>query len=368
MTLQLPPVTQLDPAQRDVLALPFEQSHLVTGGPGTGKTVTAIYRAAALHRSGRPTVMLMYSKVLSAYTRTAVAQIGTADIATTYHKWMFAFWQEHYRRSPPMLERYEIDWMACLTKIMTEPPAIEQRPYFVVDEGQDMPAAFYLALGALASSVSVFADENQRIGARQSTIREIAAAAKTGDPVVLPRSVRNSRQIRALADRFQPGNDTADTLPDGPTPRLLRVDHTSEAVDHLLLHEKQHPCNITGVILHRARDVFSYHHQLRGRTVNPVQGYVSNTRVEGLSDPAFSGPGIKLITWQSVKGLEFDAVFAPELQHVPGDITSDHVRMGMYVLITRARRDLTLVYRGTGEPALVEALPKELLDLSHYTP
>ncbi|MGC4862813.1 AAA family ATPase [Micromonospora sp. DT41] len=368
MTLLLPPLLELSSAQREVLALPFEESHLVTGSPGAGKTITAIYRAAALHRSGRPTVMLMYSKVLSAYTHAAVAQIGAADVATTYHKWLHAFWQKHYRRSPPKLDRYDFDWMACLTKIISDPPAMEQRPYLVVDEGQDMPADFYLAIGALSSSVTVFADENQRIGPRQSTVREIAAAARTNPPVALLGVVRNSRPIRDLADHFRSGGSTTDALPDGPVPRLIRVQHKADVAEHLLLHEKQHPNQTIGVILHRSRDLFYYHHQLDHRTVNPLQGYVSGRSAGILSDPAFSGPGLKLISWQSVKGLEFDAVFVPELQTVPGDIASDAMRMSLYVLVTRARRCLTLMYSGSGEPALVGALPKDLLDLSQYTP
>ncbi|MCZ7375224.1 AAA family ATPase [Micromonospora sp. WMMC250] len=368
MTLLLPPLLNLSPAQREVLALPFEESHLVTGSPGAGKTITAIYRAAALHRSGRPTVMLMYSKVLSAYTRAAVAQIGAADVATTYHKWLHAFWQKHYRRNPPTLDRYDIDWMACLTTIISDPPTMEPRPYFVVDEGQDMPAAFYLAMGALSSSVTVFADENQRIGLRQSTVREIAAALRTNRTVALPGTVRNSRPIRDLADHFRPGGSTTDALPDGPVPRLIRVPHKADVAEYLLLHEKQHPNETIGVILHRGKDLFYYHHQLDHRTLNPLQGYVSGRRTGILSDPAFSGPGIKLVTWQSVKGLEFDSVIVPELQTVPGDITSDTMRMSLYVLVTRARRCLTFMYSGTGEPALVGALPKELLDLSQYMP
>ncbi|GIJ34451.1 AAA family ATPase [Micromonospora sediminimaris] len=368
MTLLLPPLLDLSPAQREVLALPFEESHLVTGSPGAGKTITAIYRAAALHRSGRPTVMLMYSKVLSAYTRAAVAQIGAADIATTYHKWLHAFWQKHYRRSPPKLDRYDIDWMACLKKIISDPPVMEQRPYLVVDEGQDMPADFYLALGALSSSVTVFADENQRIGPRQSTLREIVAALGTKPPVALPRTVRNSRPVRDLADHFCPGGSSTDLLPDGPAPRLIRVPHKADVADHLLLHEKQHPNETIGVVSHRSRDLFYYHHQLNYRTINPLQGYVSGRSAGTLSDPAFNGPGIKLITWQSVKGLEFDSVVVPELQTVPGDVASDSMGMNLYVLVTRARRHLTFMYSGVGEPALVDALPKHLLDLSQYRP
>ncbi len=74
-----------------------------------------------------------------------------------------------------------------------------------------------------------------------------------------------------------------------------------------------------------------------------------------------STPGIKLITWASCKGLEFDSAFLPELQTVAGDPGGDDVRMKLYVACTRARRSLTLMYTGEGEPTLIKYVPLHLL-------
>ncbi|GIG91117.1 AAA family ATPase [Plantactinospora endophytica] len=365
MTLRMPELPDLTPGQREAVSLPFESSCLVTGGPGTGKTVTAAYRAAALHASGRPTTMLMYSKVLSAYTQAAVARLCAADIVTTYHKWFYDFWRTCYGKNPPTIRRWEIDWMACLAQVVGQPPPRQEPRYLVIDEGQDLPKEFYLVLRSIEPHLTVFADENQRITASQSTIREITTHAGIKSVTSLSRNSRNTRPVADLANHFHPaGGSDISTLTEGPLPRLARHDQRTEAAEHIARHEREHPAETVGVILHQANDLWSFRRLLDRRTANSVQGYVSGRRTGPMGDPALTGPGIKLITAKSAKGLEFDTVFLPELQSVSGDPTTDDTRMQMYVLVTRSRRNLTLMYTGTGEPALIASLPKRLLDLS----
>ena len=77
----------------------------------------------------------------------------------------------------------------------------------------------------------------------------------------------------------------------------------------------------------------------------------------------FSKPGIKLLTHQSAKGLEFDTVFLPELQKWnTADLALEKFRKQMYVLVSRARRQLFLSYTGSGDPAILGELPIEDLD------
>jgi superfamily I DNA/RNA helicase len=75
----------------------------------------------------------------------------------------------------------------------------------------------------------------------------------------------------------------------------------------------------------------------------------------------FESPGIKVINYQSAKGLEFDAVFLPALQEVR-DPDSLNTRMRMYVLISRARNNLFLSY-STSEPPALTANMKGLVEV-----
>ncbi len=74
--------------QRAVIELPLKESHLITGPPGSGKTVMALYRAQALSRMGEPIKLLMFNKLLSLYTSGALSGIGVDDgSVSTYHSW-----------------------------------------------------------------------------------------------------------------------------------------------------------------------------------------------------------------------------------------------------------------------------------------
>ena len=44
-----------------------------------------------------------------------------------------------------------------------------------------------------------------------------------------------------------------------------------------------------------------------------------------------------IVNYQSLKGLEFDALFVPMLESFPTDATSASVRMLFYVVTSRAR-------------------------------
>ena len=67
-----------------------------------------------------------------------------------------------------------------------------------------------------------------------------------------------------------------------------------------------------------------------------------------------------VINQQSCKGLEFDAVFIPEIQSVSIDESNlDVFKMNMYVMCSRARVSLCLLYSSTGEdlPRIIKYLP-----------
>src|SRR6476620_344263 len=108
--LHLPDFSALSEEQDDVLDLPLDSSVIVTGPPGTGKTIIAIWRANMLHRSERPTLLLMYGKLLSSYTQAAVKTSGTDGLVSTYHRWFPQFFKEAYGVSPPKVDRYNFDW------------------------------------------------------------------------------------------------------------------------------------------------------------------------------------------------------------------------------------------------------------------
>lgn len=76
MCLNLPQYTQLDDDQKKVYTLPMSGRNLISGPPGTGKSVIAIHRAAAMAKKGKLPTILMFNKLLQLWTAKALEEAG----------------------------------------------------------------------------------------------------------------------------------------------------------------------------------------------------------------------------------------------------------------------------------------------------
>src|SRR5690606_19025212 len=72
----------LHPSQREAVDKDFAGPARVTGGPGTGKSVVAVHRAARLAREGRGRVLLTsFSRTLAAHLKQQIEKLMTDDPA-----------------------------------------------------------------------------------------------------------------------------------------------------------------------------------------------------------------------------------------------------------------------------------------------
>ncbi len=367
--LELPDFDSLSEQHDDILALPLDSWCIVTGPPGTGKTIMAIYRASMLYRAGRKPQLLMYGRLLSAYARAAISGLEIDGVASTYHSWFSQFWKRCYGVAPPEPEPWRFDWNACLNTIRRRPPPKSERRHFLIDEGQDLPPDFYLVLKSVSESMTVFADQNQRITEEHSTIAEIRASTGIKEMRTLTRNYRNTRPIAEFAASFYAGlpSGIPELPPEsarGELPFLLAHGQLHQAIEFLRVFENNHRDQSIGIFLERAKQVKQFYNRLQGKTENPVQVYLSRDASDGSKFQAinFATPGIKLLTYMSSKGLEFDTVFLPELQEVTSDPQADDIRMRFYVMSARAKKILGLMYTGEGVPRFVQELPLSLME------
>lgn len=364
--MRLPTYEELSKEQQHIFDLPLDESHVVTGPPGSGKTVMAIYRAEMLHRTRQePTLLLMYGRLLSRYSVAAVKSLGIESLVRNYHAWFRDWFLETYGQPAPKATKYDFDWQQCFRRIMDSPPPAKLRPHLIVDEGQDMPKELYAVLRMVARTMTVFADENQQLTPERSTIKEVKAASGISSTAHLGRNFRNTRAIAAVAATFYTGAGAApvelrDDALDGDTPVLDGDKALHSTITRLVNFEKANSRQQIGVFVVSTPQLKSLYNRLEGKTKNPVQVYLS-TEMGPRTPIDFTSSGIKLISYTSAKGLEFDTVFLPELQanRDPDGVT---FRMQMYVMASRARTQLFFLYSGEGEPAVVKTLPLQLLD------
>lgn len=363
----LPTFQELSKEQDAVYSMSLDGNHVVAGPPGTGKTVMALYRAQALNIDDRRAHVLMHSNTLKQYTRLAAAEVEVEGSVDTFHRWFARFWEGHFGCSPPKIagDQWAFDWDEIARAFARKPPRADTLPDLLVDEGQDLSPSFYQLVSMMASNVSVFADENQKLFPNNSTLDEIRRGLGRRTEVhKLTRNYRNTVEIAALAAHFYCGGPTGIPEPperEGDVPLLRRFDGLNEFIELLARYEKNFSDRSIGVILpdrYLEKQVFNKLNHRRPR--NPVQAYISQYPQHRVID--FEQPGVKIFNYWQVKGLEFDTVFVPELQRVTQDPTSAEVRMRFYVVFSRAREELILSYCGDREPPIVADVPQDLLE------
>ena len=364
--MRLPTYQELSKEQLEIYNLPLKGNYLVTGPPGTGKTVMALYRAQMYAKSSLKPQLLMFNNTLKDYTRRGTSGLNIDGFVETFHRW---FWYAYPRWSgggrAPEIKRWVYDWRQIMPVLVSA--SIKDKPAMLVDEGQDLPPELYTALTFIAEHTTVFADENQRITERHnSTLRDIRANAriKHDDEMLLTRNYRNSQEIAKLARCFYAGLPTG--MPDlpersGEKPVVKRTGNMADAADFITRYERINAHESIGVLVPDTTMQREMLRLLRARdTKNKVQFYSWDHRRDSNLD--FSKPGIQLLCYESAKGLEWDTLFLPELQAFPHDLDNVLTKMSLYVMLSRPRHHLHLLFSGRDTPPLLRLLPDDLIE------
>jgi DNA helicase II / ATP-dependent DNA helicase PcrA len=380
--VRLPNEAQLSREQKEVCFAPTAGTILVTGPPGSGKTVVAIFRQNALRKKKQSVQTLVYSKVLSRYT----------DINSTFYAWLSKWWKGATGKNFPSVgsgrdRRY--DFLAAVALATGEAQSALSTKgnwgHLILDEAQDYSpnAHKFLHIVAVASfadrpkneqpSITILADENQRLHGENSDLKNILDAhylRPEDDVYELRRNYRNTKEIAAFAAKFYTGLPTG--VPEPPTergdpPRLVVTHSLDDAIRRIVLFAKTRPKEDHGVLVYyeqtRSKVFNKLAHQLKGANLT-VQTYTSqwNHEHNDASKLRFDGGGsVTVLCFASAKGLEFDAVFLPEIQTVP--MHEDNVlntKMNLYVMTSRARKNLFLfISDATRGSPIWEILPTD---------
>jgi len=363
--MRLPTYQELSKEQLEIFNLPLEGAYLVTGPPGSGKTVMALYRAQILDDIGIEPEVIMYNNTLEEYTTDASQELEISGHVNTFHSW---FWNGYPEWTgdgyPPEVEKYVYMWEEILPELIeTESTKVGT---LLVDEGQDLPTGFYAALQFITGEFTIFADENQRMDEEvNSTLDQIREATELDDELSLTKNYRNTREIARLAREFYVGLETGKPeLPDrrGEKPVVRSTKSPEEAARFIAEHERTNDHEQIGVLVKNTDTQLRIHRLLKEdlETENEVQIYSSRSSVEDYMD--FTSPGIKVLCFASSKGLEFDTVFLPEIQTFTSDLEDPSTKMELYVILSRARDRLFILFSGDDRPPILELFPDDLIE------
>ena len=188
-------------------------------------------------------------------------------------------------------------------------------------------------------------DDDQALSRQRTTLEQIKRAANLDDPIILKRNHRNTPEVAAVAEHFHSGRlPTAEVTREsnGELPRLIRsrnIDYTAALVSNW----RQTRGGAIGVVVYSNQQTgVELHRKLKERLPESrVDIYQHDEKNEDSTNVLTDG--VTVLNKKSVKGQEFDALFILELRRfIP--CTNDAERRAMYMMCSRARDNLFLVY------------------------
>lgn len=376
----LPGIHELNKDQDEALALPVKGQHLIVGGPGTGKSVVALLRSRRLAENARDYRTLVYNRLLDRSNRHLFGN-DQKLVAKTWDSWFREIYGYFFDTvptdEPDKPEGYRpIDWEAVEQQLQSLDKFEDlSGKFLVIDEGQDMPPAFYQTLIQLGfENFYVAADQNQQIHPDKCSSRqdiENNLALEPGETLELKTNYRNTRPVALLAQHFYPADpasprsDLPDLKPAAMTPELWTYGKANRATlaaiaDNILRLSDRNPRKLIGIITPdnevrtKFNDALLRANPKLDNDKPPIQTFVSGQR----ELPDFGEGGLMIINAQSCKGLEFDtAILADIDQHQPKD--SHTLKARFYVMAARAREQVILLRTGSVCPVVDALIPTD---------
>ena len=340
--------------QIPIINLPIDRSYFVQGGPGTGKSILAIHRIARIKDldPDRITRILVYNKPLQLHLHDALMAAGLdGKAAQTCHKWI-----GNLTGLPLPSTLWGYNWTMVREAVLRRAGGSKLFGHLIIDEAQDIPVQLLRILNEVAETVTLLADGKQAINP------EANAEADVSIEEMIPRcfqlglnsifylslNFRNTQPILDAAHSIKPprSNEISDRAvrQDGPKP-ILRKASVQDFVQRVETYHANNPADRIGVAVPRQRD-FEIYKQLKNSEV-PVQIY----RNRHVYDGSYSAcaKGVTILTYEVMKGLEFDAVFLPLLNeaYLHRESTEKELETSrnlFYVASTRARSFLEFSY------------------------
>ncbi|MEP7128449.1 MAG: 3'-5' exonuclease [Chitinophagales bacterium] len=373
----LPAITALYPDQQ--LAYNPRQPILVTGGPGSGKTVVTIFRFLRPVRENKDILLFTFNRTLIYSIRGTLREraeelFGNFDekkIEEIVEKNLATFFKWHSDNIGwfNAQENETIVGNNFQNFINTTRNRIKFSEIFF-DEGQDLPPSIYANAFKLATSVSVGADKAQNYqghyppDAVEDIINEKLNAQSPSLWQYLGGNFRNTKEIFDLAKKFVPndlrvqGMDTS-RLRSGNTPEIEIGFNAIRQFEYIKQIIERNPNSNIGILVHFGNKVIEIKEYLERQGFscanNAPNGRSFSYYKNGMNaiDESVMMKKLKtpfVTTFDSCKGLEFDIVIMPYFEQSDWAMANTNndgrpysTRNHYYVAVTRAKNDIFIL-------------------------
>lgn len=221
--------------------------------------------------------------------------------------------------------------------------------HLLVDEMQDYTPVQYAVLRHLfACRMTILGDANQSVNPfSSSTLETIHRIFPEADCLELTKSYRSTAEITEFAQNISRNDRLTPIARHGAPPAIIACTDPDEEVTRILdlieaFHRSEH--RSMGIICKTVTQAEALAEALRGAGVDLTFLDYDST--------AFSN-GVIITSAHIAKGLEFDAVIAPQVDS--SNYTNGMDKSMLYIACTRAMHELTLTHSGARSPLLTFA-------------
>lgn len=329
--------SELDDDQIKVLTATLDKSCIVSGCAGSGKSVLALIKAQRIQKErGNDYEIIVYTKALCRYMESGRKALGLNNPFYYLHKW---------KRS----------WCD------------KQADYIIVDEIQDFTSEEIQGfINAARKNFFFFGDTAQSIyydHGRNVALEDIGYLLPQDNKPKMWELYRNYRlpiQVAKFVQYVGVGLNPFEESTyknaggDDSIPHVLQYESPIEQIEAIkrIIGDRLTDVAILLPLNEQVKEVGEI---LTSLEVNYEQKYNNNDPQKAKDNLDFNTSNLKLMTYHSAKGLQFETVFLPLLE--TSDIEAK--RKALYVAMTRTYKQLYIMYSGN-LPNVLADIPAEL--------
>ena len=311
--------SELDDYQVKVINKKTDNSYIVKGCAGSGKSILALWKAKQIQDEHKGSFLyIVFTKALMQYMSDGIHQVGIAQRNVDY------YWHWKNRSGCPSAD------------------------FIIVDEAQDFSKEdIDLFRSKAKKALLLYGDTAQQlytfIQDKQTVSMEL---------------VFNHRLPKKIARVAQYLNSESDELEERCTeegvekPKILEYNSVREQYDAIISLIKNKNMEDVGILFRHNEDVQRAYEYFKNHEINVEAKYGQ------FMDLDFNSDNPKMMTYHSSKGLQFEHVFIPEC-----NVENEDNRNPLYVAITRTYRSLYIMHSGNLS-SLFDDIPNTLYDSS----
>lgn len=329
--------SELDDDQIKVLTATLDKSCIVSGCAGSGKSVLALIKAQRIQKErGNDYKIIVYTKALCRYMESGRKALGLNNPFYYLHKWKKSWCDK-------------------------------QADYIIVDEIQDFTSEEIQGfINAARKNFFFFGDTAQSIyydHGRNVALEDIGYLLPQDNKPKMWELYRNYRlpiQVAKFVQYVGVGLNPFEESTyknaggDDSIPHVLQYESPIEQIEAIkrIIGDRLTDVAILLPLNEQVKEVGEI---LTSLEVNYEQKYNNNDPQKAKDNLDFNTSNLKLMTYHSAKGLQFETVFLPLLE--TSDIEAK--RKALYVAMTRTYKQLYIMYSGN-LPNVLADIPAEL--------